>query len=101
VIGRFGNPLGIGAFAGRDEPQATDVAEAGELRSSLLGPGGVRVALTSLKGRRYTGGALSPQTFLAPPAYPNHPDSLETAARTGVGNYRRALNRQRGRLPIA
>lgn len=98
---RFGNPLGIGAFAGREEPQATDVAQAAELLDTLRGDGGIRVALTSWTGRRFFGGDLTPQHYITAPSHINDATSLETAARSGVGNYRRALNRQRGRLPIA
>jgi hypothetical protein len=94
-----GIPLGTGQFAGRAEPQAADLAPATELVASTLGDGAMRVALTTASNRRFTGGDLSPQTFLSPPTWPNDPSSLQTASRAGVGNYRRALNRHRGRLP--
>jgi hypothetical protein len=93
-------PRGVGAFAGRQEPQALDLAPAVELIDGLLGPGGLAVAMTTRQGRRFTGSDLTPQMFLAPPAYPNDKTGLETVSTAGVGNYRKALNRQRGRLAV-
>jgi hypothetical protein len=93
-----GIPIGTGQFSGRADPQAADLAPATELVASTLGDGAQRVALTTASNRRFTAGDLSPQTFLAPPTWPNETSSLETASRAGTGNYRRALNRHRGRV---
>jgi hypothetical protein len=93
-------PRGVGAFAGRQDPQAYDLAPARELVDSMMDTGGLAVALTSPRGRRFSAGDLTPQLFLAPPAYPNDETGLETVTTNGTANYRKALNRQRGRLAV-
>jgi hypothetical protein len=68
------------------------------LLDSTLGDGAVRVALTTASNRKFHGSDLTPQLFLMPPAYPN--DQLELVSQAGAGNYRKALNRSRGRLAV-
>jgi hypothetical protein len=94
-------PLGTGQFIGHQAPQAVGESVTSELLGGMLGDGAFRVARTTASNRRFTGGDLTPQTFIAPPSHPNDPhNGLEPAGRIGVGNTRRALNRHRGRLAV-
>ncbi len=67
------------------------------LQGSLIGPVGMTASDTTAKpGRTFLGGAVQPQRFVRPTAAPM-PNDVEALTGQMPANYRRTLNRGRGR----
>lgn len=77
-------------------PQHAQKGIVRELNDSLTGDPGLRLLETTSKpSRLYTGGALTPQRFIRPPASAVGPEALELASVKIVT--RRSYGRTRGR----